>query len=84
MKYRSKQKVIEAMQLTIRNHDEVKQWSGGFNWRDGHDKILLGLKIKTLEGTLCACFGDYVIKGIKNEFYPVREDIFLETYEAVE
>lgn len=28
--------------------------------------------------------GDYVIRGVKGEFYPCREDIFLETYEQIE
>jgi hypothetical protein len=42
------------------------------------------LEIETLEGTMTARFGDYVIKGIQGELYPCREDIFESTYEAVD
>ena len=43
-----------------------------------------GLKIITLEGPMLASIGDYIIKGIKGEFYPCKPDIFEATYEAVE
>lgn len=43
-----------------------------------------GLDIVTLEGTMKASFGDWIIKGIKGEFYPCKPDIFEATYEAVE
>ncbi len=39
------------------------------------------LKIDTLEGTMRANFGDYIIKGIKGEFYPCKPDIFEMTYD---
>ena len=42
------------------------------------------LKIETLEGTMKANVGDYIIKGIMGEFYPCKPDIFGETYEKVE
>ena len=38
-------------------------------------------KIKTLEGDMNVSKGDYIIKGIKGEFYPCKEDIFKKTYE---
>lgn len=41
------------------------------------------LKIKTLEGVMTAIEGDYIIKGVKGEFYPCKPDIFKETYEEV-
>ena len=43
-----------------------------------------GLKIFTLEGTMNANIGDWIIKGVKGEFYPCKPDIFEETYEKVE
>jgi hypothetical protein len=43
-----------------------------------------GLKIKTLEGEMLASFGDYVIKGVSNEYYPCKPDIFEKTYEPAE
>ena len=41
------------------------------------------LYIKTLEGDMTANLGDYIIKGIKGEFYPIKPDIFHKTYEKV-
>lgn len=39
--------------------------------------------IDTLEAGHRVCPGDYVITGVRGERYPCKEDIFLETYEAV-
>ena len=39
------------------------------------------LEIYTLEGVMIAEIGDYIIKGIKGEFYPCKPDIFEKTYE---
>lgn len=39
------------------------------------------MEIETLEGTMKACEGDYIIKGIKGELYPCKEDIFHEIYD---
>jgi len=41
------------------------------------------LIIPTLEGTITASKGDYIIKGVQGEFYPCKPDIFAETYERV-
>lgn len=41
------------------------------------------LFIKTLEGTMHAPVGSYVIQGVRGEIYCCKEDIFLETYEPV-
>jgi hypothetical protein len=40
--------------------------------------------IQTLEGDMHANPGDWIIKGVKGEFYPCKPDIFAATYEAVE
>ena len=42
-----------------------------------------GMAIKTLEGTMIASCGDYIIKGIQGEFYPCKPDIFEATYDEV-
>ena len=39
-----------------------------------------GIIIKTLEGEHVASFGDFIIKGVKGEFYPCKPDIFKMTY----
>ncbi len=40
--------------------------------------------IRTLEGTMRANQGDYVIRGVNEEIYPCKPDIFDKTYEAAE
>jgi len=47
-------------------------------WRDGDD-----LWIGTLEGPHRASPGDWIICGVKGELYPIKDEIFQETYEAV-
>lgn len=80
-KYRKKPVVIEAIQWNGSNVFEI--------WNDFED-IPIRLKeegtllISTLEGDHIASIGDYIIKGIKGEFYPCKPDIFEETYEEVE
>ncbi|MCM0648641.1 hypothetical protein NBE98_09670 [Clostridium swellfunianum] len=41
------------------------------------------LYIKTLEGIMTADKGDYIIKGVNEEFYPCKPDVFEKTYELV-
>lgn len=41
------------------------------------------LIIETLEGTMRAQVGDYIIRGIAGEFYPCNSKIFVATYESV-
>lgn len=42
------------------------------------------VQFKTLEGMMVAQRGDWIIKGVEGEFYPCKNMIFLETYEAVD
>lgn len=42
------------------------------------------IDIHTLEGTMTAMVGDWIIKGVKGELYPCKPDIFEATYEPVE
>lgn len=41
---------------------------------------IFSITISTLEGDMKAMPGDYIIKGIKGEFYPIKSDIFLASY----
>lgn len=43
-----------------------------------------GLAIRTLEGTMVVEPDDWVIQGVKGEFYPCKPEIFASTYEAVD
>ena len=42
------------------------------------------LVIGTLEGSMTANAGDYIIKGIAGEIYPCKPEIFEQTYDLVE
>lgn len=83
--YRKKPVVIEAVQWTGDNYDEVDSFIGLVNnpnhAKHGYSKE--GVHIKTLEGVMTASVGDWIIKGVKGEFYPCKPDIFAATYEAV-
>lgn len=83
MKYRKKPVVIEAFQLGV---DTVPEWAWS---RRNHDlQFVFGnnpqIIIDTLEGEMTAHAGDYIIKGIKDEIYPCKPDIFLATYETAD
>jgi hypothetical protein len=78
MKYRKKPVVIEALQWTG-NHEEMETFIGAHG-----DVGLDYVWIETLEGVMIAKIGDYVIKGVKGEFYPCKPDIFEATYEVAE
>lgn len=80
MKYRKKPVVIEAVQFTGENFDECKTFSGGVAHLPPAGP---GLQIETLEGLMLASVGDYIIRGVKGEFYPCKPDIFVATYEPV-
>lgn len=87
-KYRKKPVVIEAIKLN-RNFAEVAvNWIGEENISDFNlgefSEDACYIEIKTLEGTMTANEGDFIIRGVKGEFYPCKPDIFQETYEEVE
>lgn len=80
-KYRKKPVVIEAVQWTGDNLEEVMNF---LQQRSAFKHNNSGVEIRTLEGSLYASSGDYVIKGIQGEFYPCKPSIFEATYEKVE
>lgn len=88
-KYRKKPVVIEAAKLTENNLHQLAAWCKGEPYRlyntnnPWKKRGVIGLDIETLEGTMLAEFGDYIIKGVKGEFYPCKPDVFDMTYEAV-
>lgn len=78
MKFRKKPVVIEAEQLTGGTQARVAMWCHGIPTPDG--KIV----IATLEGAMTCDVGDWIIRGVKGEFYPCKPDIFAATYEPVD
>ena len=82
MKDRKKPVVVEAVQWTGDNVKEISEFT-----KEPHISYELGsckMSIMTLEGIIEASKGDYIIKGVRGEFYPCKPDIFAETYEKTE
>jgi len=61
---------------TARYHEEVLETEDGETVVADAEHIA----IDTLEGTMRASVGDWVVRGVKGEYYPVRADIFRQTY----
>jgi hypothetical protein len=86
--YRKRSIVIEALQLTATNVNVIENFVGQklrryFNATIPDGENYDGLIIQTLEGAMLARIGDYIIKGVKGEFYPCKPDIFESTYEKI-
>lgn len=87
-KYVKKPIEVEALQIHG-NVSEIKEFIGengdvyiyDAGWKAGADRPHTAVIIHTLEGDMKATDGDYIIKGVKGEFYPCRKDIFEETYD---
>jgi hypothetical protein len=90
--FRKKPVEIEAMQYdgSAEVGQAIARWGneddpvGGvpisFITPDGHGSLC----IETLEGTMMASPGDWIIRGVKGELYPCKPDIFEATYEPVD
>ena len=94
-KYRKKPVIVEAFQMTKERRKKVGDWpmwlqqawqkgpcEGGIwsRYDDPEERFACG----TLEGSLKIDWGDWIIKGVKGEIYPCKDEIFRETYETVE
>lgn len=79
-RYQKKPVIIDAFRF---GYDDIPQW---FVEKIEVDEsiVLEEVKIETLEGTMVANYGDWIIKGVKGEIYPCKDDIFQETYIEVE
>jgi hypothetical protein len=77
-KFRKKPVEIEAIQFNGANQDEVVAFTDYQAFAADCEMF-----IDTLEGTMEAAEGDWIIRGIKGEFYPCKPDIFEATYEKV-
>lgn len=93
MKFRKLPVEIEAAQFRTNNEpgpgapnmDAIVLWINqgrpmdAFHaWHNGTE-----IFIQTLEGTMRASCGDWIIRGVKGEFYPCKADVFRDTYEAM-
>jgi len=90
--HRKRPVAVEALKWTGKNHNAMTEFLltsvdesipfdvYHFDFSRGEG----GLCIRTLEGNLFVSIGDIIICGIAGEFYPVRPDIFEQTYERVD
>lgn len=81
-RYRKKPVTIDAFRLGQKGQPTpAPAWFGSPDSSRITDD---GILIPTLEGDMLARWGDYVIRGIQGEIYPVKPDIFEATYEFAE
>ena len=78
-RFRKRPVVVEAFRF---KHDPVPEWlthlSGRVvEWKPGH------IILRTLEGDMRADPGDWIVKGVQGEVYPVQHDIFMASYKEV-
>lgn len=83
MKYRKNPVVIDAIQFKDDPDTliEIQEFMGGGELRisyENPDNPVI--KIETLEGVMEASVGDFIIRGVKGEYYPCKPDIFEQTY----
>ena len=92
-KYKKKPVVVEAIQWTGSNLEEIRNFVGNDlieNYIKHFDiegvlikKTLVSIAIDVLQETMMVDYGDYIIKDVNNELYPCKPDIFEQTYEEV-
>lgn len=79
--FRKKPVVIEALQFTGANHQEIVTFIDD----EEYCAVIEGdIWLYTLEGDLVVVPNDWVIRGIAGEIYPCKPDIFEQTYDPVE
>jgi hypothetical protein len=84
-KFKKKPVIIEAVQWTGDNMLAIRTLMGSILPRTIVVGKLAGtLEIPTMEGIMTASQGDWIIRGVKGEFYPCKPDIFEATYEPVD
>jgi hypothetical protein len=74
--YRKKPIEVEAVQYVGTNYLEIREWSPAVRPLDSERLV-----IQTLEGAMYADMGDWIIRGVKGEFYPCKPDVFALTYD---
>ena len=88
MRYRKKPVVVEAWEFTRESLTNIESWvrkySDAITLVSQYGGEVLYIEIETLEGTMRADLGDYIIRGVEGEFYPCKPNIFEQTYEKVE
>jgi hypothetical protein len=84
MKYRKKPVTVEVVHWTGNNLQEVLDFIDKTRYTFSENEKGTAIYLDTLEGGHIASVGDWIIKGVKGEFYPCKPDIFEKTYEKVD
>ena len=83
-KYRTKPCEIEAIKWTGNNFEEIFKFTNCRAYMEVmYSSVKEELIIVTLEGNMMASVGDFIIKGLKGEFYPCKPDVFNKKYQEV-
>ena len=85
-KYKTKPCEIEAIQFTRENFEAVQIFGEGSIYDLIIERCPNGLaycKIKTLEGIMIATEKDYIIRGLRGEYYACKPDVFEKKYEEI-
>lgn len=88
-RFRKRPLEVEAIQF-LGITDGVARFGGDAGWlREALiDKalraVVTNVFVSTLEGTMQASPGDWIIRGVLGELYPCKPDAFERTYEPVE
>lgn len=85
-RYRTKPCEIEAIEFTRESYNEVVSFTDNKAKDLIVEKCINGkayCKIETLEGDMIATEGDFIIKGLRGEFYPCNPDVFKKKYEVI-
>lgn len=84
--FRKKPVEIQAIQWTGENFEALLQFvvdDSLYFGMDENDEIT-DLFIATLEGEMKANVGDWIIRGLKGEYYPCSSEVFAMSYDKVE
>lgn len=71
---------VRAAQLTPSNIGLLAQVAGLIRDEEDGDSVL---RIHTLEGIMTASYGDWLVQGLEDEWYPVKDSIFRASYQLV-
>lgn len=80
MKFRKKPVIIEAIQFTGNDKECIEFCPTAIDPETDKPCLI----IPTMEGDMTCSIGDWIIRGVKGEYYPCKPDIFEKTYEPVE
>lgn len=85
MRYIKKPVEIEAIQFTGENKTAIEEFVGDKGkWCCNAKQTKVWMKLTVLGGTVRVDKGDFIIRGVKGEYYPCKPDIFQQTYELIE